>query len=86
MLFKFCISKMSCMRPMSKRMNELLMECHERLLLKQEPLSTYYIRFAKGLLSRGYIESRSIEIDGKPFEGFYITPKGIEYLENVASG
>lgn len=67
-------------KPLTKKMQELLMECHERLLLKQDPISTYYSKFAKALLEQGLIESKSILKDDRPFEGFVITTRGIEYL------
>ncbi|MEO6490179.1 MAG: hypothetical protein ABIO04_09590 [Ferruginibacter sp.] len=74
-------SYLSSVKTVTKKMQELLIECHERLLLKQEPISTYYSKFARGLLEKGYIESKSILKNDKPFEGFVITQKGIEYLE-----
>ena len=71
------------MKPITRLQEELLMECHERQLLKQEPLSTYHSRFAKGLVERGLIATERMVKNEKPIEVFCITQKGIEFLDGV---
>lgn len=59
------------------------MECHERALMNQEPLSTYYTKYCKGLLQRGLITSKVYKKDDKTLECFFITPLGIDYLRTL---
>ena len=72
---------MSEKRPTPK-MVELLMECHEREILKQEPLTSLMITQAtKGLVNRGFL--KAIPEAKKPRLMFKITPEGKEYLEEA---
>ncbi|MEO6557555.1 MAG: hypothetical protein ABIN92_08575 [Ferruginibacter sp.] len=73
------------MRPLSPKMEEVLMDLHERDILKQEPLSTYYSKFCKGLLERGLICARPAIIEGKFIMAFFITNLGLNYLDNTMS-
>lgn len=70
-------------KSLPKNMAELLMDCHEREMLKSEPLLICSSPSSKGLLRRGLIEAREFEKNGKKFYGFFITSIGIEFLENL---
>lgn len=65
-------------------MQEVLMDCHEREILKLCPRSTYYSRYCKGLLTRNLIEVKPFNRDGKSFMGFFITDAGITYLKHMS--
>jgi len=65
-------------------MVEILMECHEREILKQEPLMSCMITWPiKGLLDRGYL--KAVAAAKSPRILFKITMEGIEYLEKAES-
>jgi hypothetical protein len=66
---------------MTPLMQNILMECHERELLGQEPCNPGETKFAKGLFARGLIELRNYKAsDGKIKLGFYITDAGKRQL------
>lgn len=71
------------MRALSTKMKDILMDCHEREILKQDPRSTYYSRYSKGLLKRGLLTAKPFIRHGKTFMAFFITPEGIEYLSKI---
>lgn len=71
------------MRPLSRKMEEVLMDLHERMILKQEPLSTYYSKFCKGLLERGLIYAKPAAIGGKYIMSFFLTRLGLDYLDRL---
>ena len=73
--------KMNISKSISIKQQELLMEMHERSILKQAPVSTYYMRYGKGLLTRGLIELSSFVKDGRTLSSLIITDQGIEYLQ-----
>lgn len=70
-------------RPLTKKMKELLMDCHEREILHQAPYSIYYTQTAKGLVTRGLFYVKQYLASDKPYMGFYITQLGIDYLEQL---
>lgn len=70
------------MRDLSEKMKEVLMDCHERLLMRQEPRSTYYARYCKGLITRGLVTVKPFCREGKELMGLYITEKGKAYLKD----
>ena len=74
--------KSSRMKPLTPKMEDILMDCHERQLMKTDPLGTYYSRHSKGLLIRGLIKAEPIIKKGKYLMAFMITPQGVEYLRN----
>ena len=77
-------SKDITMKPISIKQQELLMDMHERSILKLEPRSTYYMRYGKGLLQSGLIGLDSFIRNGKTLLVIIITEQGIKYLrENL---
>ena len=67
-------------RPLSKIMEEHLMELHERELLLMEPLPECLNRTCTSLLRRRLVGIKEYTIRNKTFYAFYITPLGIYYL------
>lgn len=70
------------MKPLTEKMKELLMDCHERELQTQEPCNTYHTQTAKGLVERGLFTSRMYTSPntGKRYMAFYVTEEGTKYL------
>jgi hypothetical protein len=75
------------MLPLTKNMIEMLMDCHERELLNQEPCDINNTRIAKGLLTRGLFTASMYrsKITGKSYMALFITPEGKEYLKAYTS-
>lgn len=71
------------MRPLTKKMKEVLIESRERELRHQPPQSIYYTQSAKGLITRGLIYAKEYHDCQKPYMGFYITELGIRYLDKM---
>jgi hypothetical protein len=70
-------------KPLSAHMLELLMDCHERELLKQEPCDIGKSK-ANGLLNRKFVEPRKyLNSKGKEIIGLYVTDAGRKYLESL---
>lgn len=68
-------------RPLSRGMNETLMEMHEREIMGQE-LCGQETRHIAGLFKRGMIDIKHCTTkDGKPYIGFCVTQLGKMYLE-----
>jgi hypothetical protein len=69
--------------PLTEGMKELLMDCHEREILKLEPYEAASIRCSKGLLMRGLLGTKvCFTLKGKRFISLYITDLGYNYLNN----
>lgn len=63
-------------------MKEILMECHERELLGQQPMNPQDLKFIKSFYSRGLVELRYYLCDnGRPKAGFYVTEKAKRILK-----
>ena len=73
----------SSVRPLTKKMKEMLQECHQREMQQQAPYGIYYTQSAKGLFTRGLFYAKEYTAGLKPYLGFYITPLGIEYLNEM---
>ena len=73
------------MKPLTPKMLEMLMDCHERELQSHEPCNTYLTQTAKGLVSRGLFTSEMYTSpkSGKRYMAFYVTGLGKKYLEEV---
>ena len=69
--------------PLSKSQMDLLMDCHEREILKLQPLIVTQINGAKKLIVNGYIEVRPFTSNGKELMGLYITTRGRQSLNNL---
>ncbi len=70
------------MTPLNKNALEMLMDCHERELMGQEPCNTYKTQTARGLIIRNFFTSRmyTSPTTGKTYMAFYVTEAGKEYL------
>ncbi|MFT3910851.1 MAG: hypothetical protein QM737_15645 [Ferruginibacter sp.] len=68
-------------KPLTQRMKDMLLECHEREMRQMAPHSIYYSQSAKGLVARGLFYAQEYKGGEKPYMGFYITQLGIDYLE-----
>jgi hypothetical protein len=79
---------MARMTPLTKKALEMLMDCHEREMLKHEPCSTYHTQTARGLVMRGLFNSRMFTspTTGKTYMAFYVTEAGKEFLRKHTDG
>ena len=67
--------------PLTHHMIELLMDCHEKELMKQEPCDVGTTLYAGGLLARGLLEVKPyLTPKGKRIMALYVTELGREYL------
>lgn len=72
-------------KPITDGMKEVLMECHEREMLGQEPLNPQDLKFIKSFYSRGLIEMRYYLCDkGLRKAGFYVTEKAKKILKSYS--
>jgi hypothetical protein len=70
-------------RPLTNRMIECLMECHERELMKQQPCEVTE-KGVKGLLSRQLVTTDFfVDPNGKRYVCVIVTDKGRNYLKKV---
>jgi len=67
-------------KSLSKGMIETLMDCHEREMLGQPPCLTD-LKSLTGLITRSFIEHRTIQRNGKEVVGFFVTQTGKDFLE-----
>ena len=68
---------------LTPHMKELLIECHERELMNQQPCDVGSTNYAGGLLSRGLLELKPyITANGKKIMAMYITDIGRKILSN----
>ena len=70
-------------RPLTRKMIEMLKETHERELHQQAPYSIYYSQSAKGLVTRGLFYTKQYTACTKPYMGFYVTQLGLNYLSEM---
>jgi hypothetical protein len=71
-------------KPPTKIMVEVLMDCHERELLKTEPMEAFTVPSLAGLVKRGMVNSRSyITQSGKRIIAIFITYSGRQYLNRL---
>jgi hypothetical protein len=71
------------MKRLTPQMIEVLMDCHEKELLDQEPCcGTSRTQNKKLLLTRGLLEAKmyTSKMTGKMFMAFFITDAGKQYL------
>ena len=70
--------------PLTQHMIELLMDCHEKELMQQEPCDVGSTHHAGGLLARGLLEvKRYITPKGKQIMALFVTDLGREYLSKL---
>ena len=75
---------MKLSKRLTKRMEETLMDCHERELLGQDPCDTYNSRSTKGLYERGLLATKIfVCADGRTKTVFYVTPLGKKVLKSL---
>ncbi len=68
----------------SEFMLDLLMDCHERELLKLKPHEAGTTRYCKGLIIRGFLTLKECKTEkGKIINGLYVTDLGKRYLEKI---
>ena len=67
-------------KPLSKQMEEQLMELHERELLNMQPTFDFLGRSCKSLYKRGLVGLKEYCINDKTFHAYHITQLGIYYL------
>ncbi|MEO6219219.1 MAG: hypothetical protein ABIO81_02240 [Ginsengibacter sp.] len=76
---------MKLIKRLTKKMEETLMECHEREIFRQEPCDTYNSRSTRGLYERGLLSTKiHVTKDGKTKTVFYVTNAGKLYLNSLA--
>jgi hypothetical protein len=62
-------------------MEEVLMDCHEREILKQEPCEVASTKHSKGLIERGFAAAKYFtNAQGKKYMALVVTDLGKEYL------
>ncbi|MEO6330684.1 MAG: hypothetical protein ABIO55_17250 [Ginsengibacter sp.] len=65
-------------------MIEILMDCHERELMGGEPCHSTNIKYAKGLVERGMLSTKTIKNEkGKQIVAFYVTTSARVYLSKL---
>jgi hypothetical protein len=71
-------------KPLTARMIEILMDCHEKEMMNLEPCTVFTLHNAKGLIDRGMLSSKPyITVKGKKIIAFYVTQLGRTYLSNL---
>ena len=71
----------SNIRPLTRKMKEMLVESHEREIQQETPYGVYYTQSAKGLITRGLFYAKEYKAGDKLYMGFYLTQLGLDYLE-----
>ncbi len=70
-------------KPLTKYMEELLMDCHEREILKQDPCEVASTKHTKGLIDRGLVDVKYYtNSKGKKYLAIFVTDLGRNYLSN----
>ena len=78
------VNRAQKIKRLTKHMLEVLMDCHERELMKLEPCHTTNTRYIRGLIERGYLKSKILIAEtGKRIVVFYVTELGAEYLSKL---
>lgn len=71
-------------KPLTKKMVELLMECHEQEFLNLEPHEATLFRDVRSLLLREMITTQKYTLkSGKKIIEVFLTAKAREYLRGV---
>ena len=68
------------LKPLTKEMEEQLMELHERELLGRQPTFDFLNRSCKSLYKRGFVGIKEYRVNEKSFHAYHITRLGIYYL------
>ena len=76
-------SSLQNIRPLTKKMKDMLKESQERELQQQIPYGVYYTQSAKGLITRGLFYAKEYTVNQKSYLGFYLTQLGTDYLETL---
>ncbi|MEO6455496.1 MAG: hypothetical protein ABIN97_15560 [Ginsengibacter sp.] len=70
--------------PLTSRMIEILMDCHERELMNVEPCHSTNTKYIKGLIERGMVTTKlSVNGNGKPIVTFCVTNVARSYLNKL---
>jgi hypothetical protein len=70
-------------KALTKNMISILMECHERELMNQEPCDFNNAPQAQRLITRGLLEVRNFSRRGREIKAFYITTLGKKLLSSL---
>ena len=71
-------------KPPTKKMTEVLMECHEREILKLDPYEASMVPSIGGLVMRGLVTTQVyITKQGKKIHALFITREGKNYLQSI---
>jgi hypothetical protein len=73
-------------RPLTSRMLEILMDCHERELMNLEPCEAGTVHFVTGLIDRGMLSTKTyVTNSNKKIIAFYVTHTGRAYLNKLSN-
>lgn len=71
-------------KPLTRRMEDILMDCHERELMRMPPRDAALTPSVAGMVSRGVLYIKPYgSILGKWYLALYLTIKGKGYLINL---
>jgi hypothetical protein len=71
-------------RPLTPKMVETLIDCHERELLNLEPYDVSIVPSARGLIIRGLVITRPhILKNGKRIIALFVSDEGLEVLKQL---
>ena len=71
-------------KPLTNRMIEILMDCHERELMRLEPCNAGTTRHVRALIERRLLSAKEYKTEkGKKIISLYVTGLGKIYLSNL---
>ncbi len=71
-------------KPLTKIMVDVLLDCHEKELMDDDPCDVGTTRSAKGLIERKLLTTKIfVTASGKEVMSLYLTELGHEYLKNM---
>ena len=71
-------------KPLTNRMLEILMDCHEREMMNLEPCDAGTVPFVSGLIDRGMLNTKTyVTKNNKKIIAFYVTHLGRAYLSKL---
>ncbi len=83
-MIKMKIKSTKTIKPLTKIMVDVLLDCHEKELMDKDPCDVGTTRSAKGLIERKLLTTKIfVTASGKEVMSLYLTELGHEYLENM---
>lgn len=71
-------------KPLTKIMVDVLLDCHEKEMMNEDPCDVGTTRSAKGLIERQLLTTKIfVTPSGKQVMSLFLTELGHEYLENM---